>query len=289
MIRLRRVVTGVVVAALLLGILALDHFTGAAWITSLVLVAVLGVALSECYGLFLAGGVRCRRGAGVLATVFALLARAFGEQLGLSPGEARDLFLVLLSLAFVLPVAQAMRAPREGGPSADELREVAATVLGAMYVGFLGSFLLEIRLFPDLPGLDDAGLALALLLVAAVKVADSCAYFVGRTIGRTPLCWVSPKKTWEGSAASVLGSVATCLLLGTLVFGLDWRVMVGLGVLADLAGQGGDLVESWLKRAVGVKDSASTFGEMGGVLDMIDALLLAAPPAWFWLRLTLYV
>lgn len=289
MIRIQRVATGLGVGAAALGVIAVDHWTGTAWLTCLLVIAALGVALSECYGLLIAGGQPVDRGAGVGATLLALTVRAFGEPLGLAADEAHDLFLVLMALVFVLPIGLAIARPREDGPSMADVRRVAATAFAALYVGYLGSFLLELRLLPDLPGHESSGLALAFLLAAAVKIADSCAYFVGRTIGRHPMCWVSPKKTWEGSAASILGSVAVCYLLGSLVFGYDWRVMVGMGVIADLAGQGGDLAESWLKRAVGAKDSASTFGEMGGVLDMIDALLLAAPPAWFWLQLTLYV
>ena len=122
---------------------------------------------------------------------------------------------------------------------------------------------------------------------ACVKVGDTTAYFVGRSIGRTPLCPVSPKKTWEGSVGSIVGSVATAVVVGTVFLKHDLKVMAGFGVVADLAGQGGDLVESYVKRLLGTKDSSTRFGEMGGLLDMTDAVLLAAPPAYLWAELLL--
>jgi phosphatidate cytidylyltransferase len=145
--------------------------------------------------------------------------------------------------------------------------------------------LLELRLIDGVAANEiPLGLGLCLTVAASVKLGDSAAYFVGKTIGRHPMCWVSPKKTWEGSLASVVGAIAVAVLLGGAL-GLDPRLMAGLGLVSNLAGQGGDLVESYFKRATGAKDSATTFGEMGGILDMLDALLLAAPAAFIWCEL----
>ena len=126
---------------------------------------------------------------------------------------------------------------------------------------------------------------MSLLLCACVKIGDTTAYFVGRTIGRTKLSPVSPRKTWEGSIGSVIGSVATAVIVGRVFLRYDLRVMAGFGLLVDLAGQGGDLLESYVKRLLGTKDSSNVFGEMGGFLDVADALLLAAPPAYLWCEL----
>ena len=91
-------------------------------------------------------------------------------------------------------------------------------------------------------------------VIEIVKIGDSAAYFVGRAIGRHPLSPVSPKKTWEGSAASLAASIATAYAFGHLVLEYDTRAMVGFAVVADLSGQGGDLLESYLKRVLGAKD-----------------------------------
>jgi phosphatidate cytidylyltransferase len=186
----------------------------------------------------------------------------------------------------VAPLALAIAAgPGEDGPGPSQIARAGATAFPLAWVVFLGGFLLERRLIEGTAAGDiPLGLGLCLTVAASVKLGDSAAYFVGKTIGRHPMCWVSPKKTWEGALASVVGAIAVAVLLGG-VLEIDPRLMAGLGLVSNLAGQGGDLVESHFKRAMGAKDSATTFGEMGGILDMLDALLLAAPAAYVWCRL----
>ena len=235
------------------------------------------------------------RGAGIdgydrwaVATLaLAMLVRTAEGPLRLTGGEAREVSLAILAAGFVGPLMREVaRAKTEVAVQPESIRRIAATSFALAYVGFLATFLLELRMVHgESSGGSTTGLQLALVLVACVKVGDTLAYFVGRSIGRTKLSPVSPKKTWEGSVASVVGSVAVAVVLGHVGFDFDARVMAGFGLVADLAGQGGDLIESWVKRALGAKDSATTFGEMGGFLDMIDAILLAAPPAYLWAEL----
>jgi phosphatidate cytidylyltransferase len=105
---------------------------------------------------------------------------------------------------------------------------------------------------------------------------------------------ISPNKSWEGALGSVAGSLlATGILLGlaalmmaqwnsaVLYFPDDIWYWLGLAVVVNVAGQVGDLVESALKRSAGVKDSGSLLPGHGGVLDRVDALLLAAPVLWY--------
>jgi phosphatidate cytidylyltransferase len=117
---------------------------------------------------------------------------------------------------------------------------------------------------------------------------------VGRAWGRYKLApTLSPNKTWEGTLASVGGSLLSTLALiglaqllqrwdvgGLSYAGGAWK-WLGLAVLVNMAAQVGDLVESALKRSAGVKDSGSLLPGHGGVLDRIDALLLAAPVLWY--------
>src|SRR5262249_51590876 len=113
-------------------------------------------------------------------------------------------------------------------------------------------------------------------------VGDTAAYFVGRAIGRHPLApHLSPKKTWEGAVASLLGS----LLVGAAF----WRsiyapleVLLTMAGVGNLAGQVGDLLESAYKRSAGVKGSGGLLPGHGGVLDRIDALILAIPVVWYY-------
>ncbi len=286
MIGARRVVTGLVVSAVVVGILGVDLWTGTAWATSALIALMLAQALRECYAMLAAAGQPAHGRLAVVATLVLLALRAAAEPLGLSTAEARAMLFAGLGAVSVAPLVLGIaRGPTDDGPGPGDLARAIATAFPILWVALLGSFLLELRLIPgDAAHGVPRGLGLCLLVVAAVKIGDSAAYFVGKTLGRRRMCWVSPKKTWEGAFASLVASVAVAVLVGHWL-GLDQRLMAGLGLVSSLAGQGGDLVESYVKRAVGVKDSTTTFGELGGVLDMLDALLLAAPAAYLWCEL----
>jgi phosphatidate cytidylyltransferase len=125
------------------------------------------------------------------------------------------------------------------------------------------------------------GLAWVLVVVLATWIGDSLAYLAGRRFGRHKLApSISPNKTVEGALAGLLGAMVTSLLwfaasgLGPLWIG------AAVGIIASLSGQLGDLAESMLKRQAGVKDSGTSIPGHGGVLDRIDALLLAFPAVY---------
>jgi phosphatidate cytidylyltransferase len=139
------------------------------------------------------------------------------------------------------------------------------------------------------------GPSLVTFLLCVVWAGDIAALYVGRAMGRHKLApRLSPNKTWEGA----LGSVAGSLLAAVGLLGLErlltvhfdsaklsypeqfWYWLV-LAVVVNVAAQVGDLAESALKRSVGVKDSGTLLPGHGGVLDRIDALLLAAPVLWY--------
>jgi phosphatidate cytidylyltransferase len=126
------------------------------------------------------------------------------------------------------------------------------------------------------------GPRLLLFALVITWAGDTVAYFVGRTIGKHPFApHLSPKKTWEGAAGGFAGS----LLVG---FAFSWwshasvphlLAMAGVG---NVAGQVGDLLESAYKRSAGVKDSGTLLPGHGGILDRIDALILAIPAVWYY-------
>jgi phosphatidate cytidylyltransferase len=141
---------------------------------------------------------------------------------------------------------------------------------------------------------QDNGPSLLLFLVLVVWSGDIAALYIGRAFGRWKLApTLSPNKTWEGSFASVAGSVLITILLiyvsrvlagheiETLSYAGNRGVWIGLAVLVNVAAQIGDLVESAIKRGAGVKDSGHLLPGHGGMLDRIDALLLAAPVLWY--------
>ncbi|MGH7162220.1 MAG: phosphatidate cytidylyltransferase, partial [Planctomycetota bacterium] len=119
----------------------------------------------------------------------------------------------------------------------------------------------------------------ALAVVGVAKASDICAYFVGSLIGRRRILpAVSPKKTWEGTIAGLLGSAGVAALLSRELVGPPWWSAI-LGLLIGAAAFLGGVFSSGLKRWAGAKDSASLIPEFGGILDLMDSVLLAAPVA----------
>jgi len=142
------------------------------------------------------------------------------------------------------------------------------------------------------------GKTLLVFLMLVVWTGDIAALYIGKAVGRHKLApALSPNKTWEGSAASLAGSVliaaglaGLCNLIaarGTTILHISeplWQTLL-LAAVVNVAAQIGDLVESAIKRGVGVKDSGAMLPGHGGILDRIDALLVAAPVLWYLLLL----
>jgi phosphatidate cytidylyltransferase len=125
-----------------------------------------------------------------------------------------------------------------------------------------------------------------LMLIATVIVSDSSQYYAGRSFGRRPLApTISPKKTMEGAVGGLLCGTLFATLVGTRLFpDASITGLVLLGVAIVVLGICGDLFESRLKRAAGMKDSSSLIPGHGGVLDRIDALLFTAPAFYVYLQ-----
>lgn len=158
------------------------------------------------------------------------------------------------------------------------LANVAAAILPAIYIGVPIGALVAMRIAH--------GPAIVFLLMLTVMISDTAQYYTGRALGRRPLApAISPKKTIEGAIGGFVFGALTLAIVGRW-----WlpSVQVGARVLLGLAiaalGIAGDLFESLLKRAAGVKDSSSLIPGHGGVLDRIDALLFAAPVYYLVLR-----
>ncbi|MBW2701511.1 MAG: phosphatidate cytidylyltransferase [Deltaproteobacteria bacterium] len=156
----------------------------------------------------------------------------------------------------------------------------ALAVTGVFYVGALPACLLHLRQL-------EHGWALVFLAMMITWGSDTAAYFVGRSLGRRKLYpAVSPGKTWEGSAGGLLGAVGAALLArATFLPELGMGHAVAVALLAGVLAQLGDLVESLLKRNMGVKDSGRLLPGHGGMLDRIDALIFAVPAVWLYVSL----
>ncbi len=135
-----------------------------------------------------------------------------------------------------------------------------------------------------LHGIALAGKYLLLYSLVITWIGDTAAYFVGRAIGHHPFAsHLSPKKTWEGAAASSVGSIVVAsAVAATHLVNIAAIHLVGMAVVCNVAGQAGDLLESAYKRSAGVKDSGALLPGHGGVLDRIDALILAIPVVWYY-------
>jgi phosphatidate cytidylyltransferase len=136
-----------------------------------------------------------------------------------------------------------------------------------------------------LHGFGGDGPKLLLFALVITWAGDTAAYFVGRAMGKHPLApHISPKKTWEGSVGSMVGS-----LVVAWAFSYWIRIPIGhlvaMAVIGNVVGQMGDLLESAYKRSAGVKDSGGLLPGHGGVLDRIDALILCIPVIWYYLVL----
>jgi phosphatidate cytidylyltransferase len=134
-------------------------------------------------------------------------------------------------------------------------------------------------------GWPSQGRRILLFALVLTWAADTTAYFVGRAVGKHPLApHISPKKTWEGSAGGMIGSL---LVAYVFHFWMDIPLLhlIVMAVLGNIAGQMGDLLESAYKRSAGVKDSGGLLPGHGGVLDRIDALILCIPVIWYYLVL----
>ncbi|WZP00513.1 phosphatidate cytidylyltransferase [Isosphaeraceae bacterium EP7] len=203
---------------------------------------------------------------------------------GLNPVDAMAWPLwVFVGILMALFVSQALQfqAP---GPT---LPRIAGSTLAIAYLGLLGSVLIQFRWLEG----TYHGVIPLLTLVAAAKGNDIGAYTVGRLIGRRKL-WpvLSPNKTVEGAAGGLVFGIVFSLAVtaiaryGLRIPTLGWAAAVGFGLLVGVAAQIGDLMESLIKRDCERKDASQTLPGFGGMLDVLDSLLFAAPVGFgYWL------
>jgi phosphatidate cytidylyltransferase len=176
-------------------------------------------------------------------------------------GVAGASAVVALLAAALLQRGALDQAPRSAGLAA----------LAWAYAGLLPAAVVSLRV--------GAGWEWVVLLFVVTWANDTLAYFTGRFLGKRPLApRISPKKTWEGFYGGAAGSVAGALAVKALFLpGLSASAAVVVGAGASILGPIGDLSESMLKRAAGVKDSGRIVPGHGGLLDRIDAVLFVAP------------
>jgi phosphatidate cytidylyltransferase len=268
-----RIVSGVVLIPIILA--AAWWF----WSTALLVTICVIVAQIELYNILRRGGYAPRVGLGLLIGLTLCAAAALQAATGLDLSG----LVIGTSIAGTLIYELAQGERRN-------LSDMALTYVGAFYIAALLSyFILLQQLATPLAGGWLAwlpippGMAWIILALAVTWLQDTVAYFVGKAYGRTVMApLLSPKKTWEGAAAGFLASLLTAPLF-TLLLGLPISLAGAalIGAAAGIIGPLGDLVESLIKRQIGIKDSGTLIPGHGGLLDRIDSMLFIGPLVYY--------
>jgi phosphatidate cytidylyltransferase len=267
---MKRVLTALILAPLVLALV----FLGPMWLITLVVAAVAMLAAWEFLALTEHRGAKPPRVL-TLGTIGLLFVGNYQW-----PDETATLFgllsiVLLVYCTFASPVDRA-------------LSDATASVFALFYLG------LTLIAVPMLRGATNGPSLLAFLFLT-VWAGDTVAMYAGRAFGKRKMAPnLSPNKTWAGAIGSVAGAVAVAGILLALSSYLTqwnsvklsfadapWGYWLVLAVIVNVAAQVGDLAESALKRSAGVKDSGTLLPGHGGILDRIDALLLAAPVLWY--------
>jgi phosphatidate cytidylyltransferase len=240
--------------------------------------AVIFVGMWEFYRMMEAKGVRPYKLIGILCSLVLSWYVFFRN------GMYANLFLTL-----VLVVLMCLELTRK--ETRMTVYHIAVTVLGVIYIGFLGSHLIMLREFPLSVNLDyRMGSSLVLLAFVLTWACDTGAYIVGSAIGKRKLLpRVSERKTREGSVGGLVFAVGAALIAReTFAPYLNlWQALV-VGFLAGVVGQLGDLFESMIKRDVDTKDASEVIPGHGGVLDRFDSLLFTAPLIYYFIKFVVF-
>jgi phosphatidate cytidylyltransferase len=179
--------------------------------------------------------------------------------------------VLLASLALTVLASLIWRMPKG---AAGYVRDAAASMLIIGYVPLLGSF-------AALMLAEERGSARLVTFLLIVVMNDTGGYVAGVLFGKHPMVpKISPKKSWEGLAGSLVFGTAAGVCMAVFLLAVPFWVGIVLGVSLVAAGTCGDLIESIIKRDLGIKDMSSFLPGHGGVMDRLDSLLIAAPVAW---------
>ena len=261
----RNLPVAVVTALILLGLIALCFVLGPDAFFILATSVIL-LALYEAMDIARQGGFTVVPLFGVLAGG-AMLATAYLWRPAYLSG--------VLALTLLGAAVMEMRPGRGETPASD----IAWTMFAVAWVGGGGAGAVSIL------RLEDVGLTLLVTAVLLVAIGDIGAYFAGTSFGKHKLApSISPAKSWEGLIGGIALALVGGLLAGTLLDELTSAEGMGLALVGAGFGPIGDLLESMVKRQMGVKDSGRLLPGHGGMLDRLDAILFSMPFAYLYLR-----
>jgi phosphatidate cytidylyltransferase len=281
----KRLLTGAVLIPVVVAIV----WWGPVELVAILAMVVAGLALFEFFALTELAGLHIYR-LWTLGSSFAIFFAQWAAVQGRSWTLTRDLRLVRVSpapapplelvlLVFVIGLALIVFASKR--PLKTALGDMGASATAVLFIA------LPLSSIVRLAAVAVIGPKLLLFTLVLVWVGDTLAYFIGTYFGHWRMApELSAKKTWEGAAANLIGSVGVGAAFAGPLSIDPWQCMLMAG-LANVAGQMGDLLESVYKRSAGVKDSGTLLPGHGGMLDRIDALILAAPVVWYYFSLVL--
>ncbi|MEN6348052.1 MAG: phosphatidate cytidylyltransferase [Syntrophomonas sp.] len=254
-----RALTAVAGIPLLLGIL---YYGGVYWTAFFVVLGI--ISLYEFYRMISYKGHEPLIIPGYLLVLLLMFS-------GTYPSYATPVFYMLLSLVVIYFVLSYPRIP---------FADVALSLLGSAYIGFLLSFAIRIK------DLDQAFIVILLAFILTWS-SDIGGYLFGTLWGKhkmTPL--LSPGKTWEGALGALLLTIGLLIAFSSIIEleKINYAYLLVLGILASILAQFGDLFMSGVKRYCGVKDTGSIIPGHGGVLDRFDAFLLVVPLVYYFFQ-----
>jgi phosphatidate cytidylyltransferase len=258
----KRSISGLLFAAVLLGAIVLSP-----WSFALLFALFSVFILNEFYQLSKKAGISPQRIVGLVigGLTFCL---TYLHVLGII---SVNLIAVILSTLFVIPAIELFRAKKNA------LENMAVTLLGILYVvGPLSLF--NFFVFPDFPADSKYDPTLLIFLFILIWAYDSGAYLFGVTFGKHRLFErISPKKSWEGFFGGWFLALVCAAVLQHYFPTFDLMILLLIATIVTVTGTFGDLVESMIKRNLGVKDSGKFLPGHGGLLDRFDSILFASP------------
>jgi phosphatidate cytidylyltransferase len=165
------------------------------------------------------------------------------------------------------------------------LQNWAISFAGLIYIPMSLSLFFQLKSFMANSYFGNWSFSIPLLLIVSIWVNDTMAYLFGSLIGKTPLSPISPNKTWEGTIAGIILSVLIVSKVMGIYVPIQEKYIFYISLIASVAGNFGDLLQSKLKRLAGVKDSGSMMPGHGGFLDRFDSILFATPFVWLILQI----
>jgi phosphatidate cytidylyltransferase len=267
---MKRILTAVVVLPFLIASILIQSLW---WVFVLLAVAAMVLGLWEFYLLAKRLQLKPDPAAGYIAGAALVTIALYNDPAAI----LLDQFVII-----ALTIGTLIAATVRGAPFDKMLASVGATILGVLYVAFLGSHLISLRTGFD-PTLSRHLLSFFFLVLMG---ADTGAYYLGRAFGKRKLApSISPGKTWEGAVGGLVAALAMAALSHFWFFReLPLKYILPLAAVMTVIGIFGDLAESALKRGAGAKDAANILPGHGGMLDRLDSLLFNAPLIYYFAR-----